>query len=95
MSRSTTINEHTLEFHGLHLHRQKEPLLCRLGKGREGGHVVTQRSPTLRAVCKRGQGMGLGIPRKEKKKGDESARVGGDAPEHNGCSSVGSEWAAS
>ena len=33
---------------------------------------------------------GLAYLEKKKRKGDESARVGGDAPEHNGRSSVGS-----
>ena len=68
MSRSTIINKHTLEFHGLHLHRQGGPLLCRLGKGRKGGHVVTQRCPNCVLFAEGAKARGLAYLEKKKKK---------------------------
>ena len=68
MSCSTTINKHTLEFHDLHLHRQGGPLLCRLGKGREGGHVVTQRCPNCVLFAEGAKAWGLAYLEKKKKK---------------------------
>ena len=67
MSHSTIINKHTLEFHGLHLHRRGGPLLCKLGKGREGGHVVTQRCPKRVLFTEGAKAWGLAYLEKKKK----------------------------
>ena len=55
---------------------------------------MTQRCPNCMLFAEGAKAQGLAYLEKKKKRGDESARVGGDAPEHNGRSSVGSKWAA-